>query len=187
MNPCRPSSEMHLRNFPDHTEFQTWIVNFRTEVCSKAKHPTRALQWVKEIEAAISLDDLITPKSITGQDFPDYEELDLIWRQHWKRCYESKHTSERRSVSRSTELRRTTEFPEGDKLLIWSMNISTLETKRHQRKKRRTQEYLASNQPFITSEGDKVKSKHPLLYKRENDILTTNARKVWKARPATWV
>ena len=37
-----------------------------------------ALQWINEIEVAKSLDDLITPKSITGNNFPDYEELDLI-------------------------------------------------------------------------------------------------------------
>ena len=35
--PSYLSSEMNLGNFPDHTEFQSWIVNFRTEVCSKAK------------------------------------------------------------------------------------------------------------------------------------------------------
>ena len=45
------------------------------------------------------------------------------WRQHWKGVTISKHTSEKRSVSRSIELRRTTDFSEGDKLLIWSMNI----------------------------------------------------------------
>ena len=67
--------------FPDRTHFQSWIVNFRTEVCSKAKNPTLALQWIKEIEAAKSLDDVITPKLITGKDFPDYDELDM-WRQH---------------------------------------------------------------------------------------------------------
>ena len=32
----------------------------------------------------------------------------------------------------------------------------------------------------MTSEGEKVKSKHPLLYRREKDRLTTNARKVWR-------
>ena len=48
-------------------------MNFRTEVCSKAKNPTRALQWIKKIEAAKSLDDLNTPISVTGKDFPDYE------------------------------------------------------------------------------------------------------------------
>ena len=72
--PSYPSSEMHLGKFPDHTEFQSWIV----EVCAKAKSPTLALQWIKEIEAATSLDDLITPKSITGKDVPDYEELDMM-------------------------------------------------------------------------------------------------------------
>ena len=51
------------------------------------------------------------------------------------------------------------------------------ETERHQRKERRTQECLTSNQPLITSEGEKVKGKHP-LYRREKDRLTTNARKV---------
>ena len=62
-----PSSEMHLGKFPDHTEFQSWIANFRTKVCSKAKNPTRVLQWIKEIEAAKSLNDFITPKSITSK------------------------------------------------------------------------------------------------------------------------
>ena len=41
--PSHLSLEMHIGNFPDHTELQIWIVNFRTEVCSKAKNPTLAL------------------------------------------------------------------------------------------------------------------------------------------------
>ena len=39
--PSHPSSEMHLGTFSDHTEFQKWIVNFRTEVCSKATNPAK--------------------------------------------------------------------------------------------------------------------------------------------------
>ena len=35
VNPSHPSSEMHLGKSPDHTEFQSWIVNFRTEVLLK--------------------------------------------------------------------------------------------------------------------------------------------------------
>ena len=54
------------------------------------------------------------------------------------------------------------------------------EPERNQRKERRIQEYQASNQPLITSEGEKVKGKHPLLYRREKDGQTTNARKVWR-------
>ena len=98
INPSHPSSEMHLGKFPDHTEFQSWIVNFRTQVRSKAKNPTRALQWTKEIEAAKSLDDTITPKSITGKDFPDYEDLDLMMAPASKRCYH-KQTHFRKKIS----------------------------------------------------------------------------------------
>ena len=98
INPSHPSSEIHLGKFPDRTEFQSWIVNFRTEVCSKAKNPTRALQWIKEIEAAKSLDDLITPKSTTGKDFPDYEELDLMMASALKRRYD-KQTHFRKKIS----------------------------------------------------------------------------------------
>ena len=46
--------------------------------------------------------------------------------------------------------------------LVVFNNRMPRETKRQQRKERRTQEYLASNQPLITSDGEKVKSKHPL-------------------------
>ena len=81
------SSEMHLGKFPDHTEFQSWIANFRTDVCSKSKNPMLALQWIKEIEVAKSLDDLITLNSITGKRFPDYEELDLMMAAALTRCY----------------------------------------------------------------------------------------------------
>ena len=98
INPSHPSSEMHLGKLPDDTEFQSWIVNFRTEVCSKAKNPTRALHWIEEIEAANSLDDLITPKSITSKDFPDYEELDLMMASALKRCYD-KQTHFRKKIS----------------------------------------------------------------------------------------
>ena len=72
------TAEMHLKKFPDPTEFQSWIVNFQVEVCAKAKNLALALQWIKKIEATSSLKDLINTKSITGEDFSDYEELDLM-------------------------------------------------------------------------------------------------------------
>ena len=96
--PSYPSSEMHLGKFPDHTEFQSWIVNFLTEVCSKAKNPTLALQWIKEIETAKFMEDLITPKSIKGKDFPHYEELVLMMAAALQRCYD-KHTHFRKRIS----------------------------------------------------------------------------------------
>ena len=105
------SSEMHLGKFPDHTELQSWIANFRTEVCSKAKNPTLALQWIMEIETAKSLEALVTPKSITGKDFFDYQELDLMVAAASKRCYD-KHTHFRKktSVEEKRAQKRTTDF-----------------------------------------------------------------------------
>ena len=97
INPSHSSSEMHLGKYPDHMEFESWIVNFRTEVCSK-RIPRSLLQRIKEIEAAKPLDDLITPKSITGKDFPDYEELDLMMASALKRCYD-KQTHFRKKIS----------------------------------------------------------------------------------------
>ena len=93
-------------------------MNFRTEVWSKAKNPMLDLQWIKEIEAAKSLDDVITPKSITGKHFPDYEELDLMTAAALKRCYDKQTHFRKKSVSKSRELKRTTDFSEGDKLFV---------------------------------------------------------------------
>ena len=82
--PSYLSLEMHLGKFPDQAEVHSWIVNFRVEVCAKAKNPMRALQWIKEIGAAKSLDDFITPKWMTVKDFPDcVKNWTRWWRQHW--------------------------------------------------------------------------------------------------------
>ena len=56
------------------------------------------LQWIKVIEATKSLDDFITPKSITGKDFPDCEESDLMMASALERCYD-KQTHFRKQIS----------------------------------------------------------------------------------------
>ena len=88
---------------PDQTEFKSWVVNFRTEVCAKAKNLALVLQWTKKIEATSSLKDLINPKSITGKDVCDYEELDLMTATELKCCYDMacliNETTERRAVT----------------------------------------------------------------------------------------
>ena len=56
------------------------------------------LQWIKEIEVAKSLDDLITQKSITGKKFLYYEELDMMMAAALKRRY-NKQTHFRKKIS----------------------------------------------------------------------------------------
>ena len=72
-------SEMHFGKFPDPMKFQSWKVNFKTEVCSKTADPHLTMQWIKEVKKAKSIDELMTSRSIVGRtDFPDYDMLDAM-------------------------------------------------------------------------------------------------------------
>ena len=42
------ASEMHLGRFPDTMKFQSWKVNFKTEVCSKTADSHLTMQCMKE-------------------------------------------------------------------------------------------------------------------------------------------
>ena len=69
-----------------------------------AKNLALVLQWIKKIEATSSLKDLINPKSTTGKDFSEYEELDLMMAAELKQCYDIVYLiyeiTERRAVTR---------------------------------------------------------------------------------------
>ena len=70
---------MHLGKFPDFVNFQSQKVNFKTEVCSKTADLNLTMQWIKEVEMAKSIDELMTSRSIAGRtDFPDYDVLDAM-------------------------------------------------------------------------------------------------------------
>ena len=74
-----PISEMHRGKVPDSMEFQSWKVNFKTEICSKSADPHFTMHWIKEVEMAKSIDELMTSRSISGRtDFPDDEMLDVM-------------------------------------------------------------------------------------------------------------
>ena len=60
-------SELHLGKFPGSLEHQSWKVNFKTEVCSKSTDPQLTMHWIKEVEIAKSINDLMTSQSITGR------------------------------------------------------------------------------------------------------------------------
>ena len=71
-----PISEKHLGQFPDSMEFPSWKVNFKTEVCSKSADLHLTIHWIKEVEIAKSIDELMTLRSTLGRnDFPDYDML----------------------------------------------------------------------------------------------------------------
>ena len=57
-------------SFPDSTDVQCSKVNFKTEICSNSRCPTIAMLWIKEVEVAKSVDDLMTSQSIEGRFSP---------------------------------------------------------------------------------------------------------------------
>ena len=63
-------------------------MKFRADVHADAKNLALAFKWIKKIEPTSSLKDLIDPKSITGKDFSDYEELDMMMAAEVKWCYD---------------------------------------------------------------------------------------------------
>ena len=70
-------SGMHLGKLPDSLEFQSWKVNFKTEVCAQSAFPHTTMHCIKEVEIAKPIDDFVTSQSNTRRrDFSDYEMLD---------------------------------------------------------------------------------------------------------------
>ena len=77
--PRIPRTEWNLGKILDPMEFQSWKLNFRTEVCMRTAEPQVTMLWIKEVEMAESIDELLTSRSITGQhNFPDLERLDAM-------------------------------------------------------------------------------------------------------------
>ena len=69
----------NLGKSSDSTEFQSWTLNLRTEVCLRTADPQITMLWIKEVEIAKSIDELMTSRSITGQhQFPDFDMLDAM-------------------------------------------------------------------------------------------------------------
>ena len=74
--PRLPISEMHLVKFPDSMEFQSWKVNFKTEVCSKTADPHLTS---KKLRLPKLIDELMTSRSIMGRNgFPGCDMLDAM-------------------------------------------------------------------------------------------------------------
>ena len=92
-------SEMHLGNFLDsmkllqlESQFQDWNLLQKAE-------PHLTMQWIKEVEIAKSIGELMTSRSIAGRtDFPDYDMFDAMIAYALKKLLD-RHVHFRRRVS----------------------------------------------------------------------------------------
>ena len=69
-------SDLHFDKFPTPATFACWKIRFKTEVCTCSQSPAEAMQWIKEVEMADSVDDLKSSSSIRGIQMPNFEVLD---------------------------------------------------------------------------------------------------------------
>ena len=69
-------SDLHFDNFPTPPTFACWKIRFKTEVCTCSHFPTEAMQWIKEVELVVSVDELRSSSSARGISMPNFEVLD---------------------------------------------------------------------------------------------------------------
>ena len=75
-SPRIPITERHLGKFRDSMEFPNWKLNFKTEVCTRTADPQITMLWIKAVEIAKSIDELVTSRSVVGRThFPDFDML----------------------------------------------------------------------------------------------------------------
>ena len=104
-------SALHLGKFPDSVEFQSWKVNFKTEVCSKTAYPHVTTHWIKEVEIAKSIDELLTSRSIVGRDyFLDFDMLDAMISSALKKTSQHADTLSAKRVPVSAKSSNATAF-----------------------------------------------------------------------------
>ena len=48
--PRGPITEWNLGKCPDSIEFQSWKINFRTEVCLRTADPQVRVLWIEEVD-----------------------------------------------------------------------------------------------------------------------------------------
>ena len=79
----------------------SWKVNFKNEICTRTVNPQISMLWIKEVEKAKSVGDLMTSQSITRQrDFPDYDMLDAMVASALKKLLTHVHFRRRVSVEK---------------------------------------------------------------------------------------
>ena len=71
--PRNQVSEMHVDKFRNSSTLQCWKTNFKIEVCSCSGFPTDTMLWIKEVEMAKSVNDLLTSPSIGGYRCPYFD------------------------------------------------------------------------------------------------------------------
>ena len=69
-------SELQIDKFTTPFTFSCWK-RFKTEVSSCSDFRWEAMLWIKEVEMVVSLEELKSSRSVSGNNFPNFELLDV--------------------------------------------------------------------------------------------------------------
>ena len=95
-------------------EFQSWKLNFRTVVCMPTAEPQVTMLWIKEVEVAESVDEIVTSRSITGQhNFPDFDMLDSMIASALKKLINTQSTFRKRASVEEQRVQNSDRFLRG--------------------------------------------------------------------------
>ena len=98
-HPRIPISEMHHGELLDSMEFQSWKVNFKTEVFTRRADPQITMHWIKEVDIAKSIHELLTSRPTVGRtDFRDFDMFDAMIASALKKLLTHVHVRKRVSV-----------------------------------------------------------------------------------------
>ena len=68
-------SELHLGKFPDSMDFKAGKSTSELSFCLRTADSQITMLWINEVEIAKSIGELMTSRSITGHDVPDFDML----------------------------------------------------------------------------------------------------------------
>ena len=63
-------------NFPTSASFLVWKTRFKTQVSNGSDFPSAVMLWIKEVEMIDSMEELKSSRSVSGNNFPNFEMLD---------------------------------------------------------------------------------------------------------------
>ena len=108
-----PFTERNIGKIPDSLEFQSWKINFITEVCLRTVDPQVTTLWIKEVEIA-SIDELVWHRDWLQGSLIFLTSMCLMrWlRQPW-RSISPMCSSGKELVSKSSEVRIADRFFRG--------------------------------------------------------------------------
>ena len=69
-------SELQFAKFPNPQSFLLWKIRFKNQVTTCSDFPSDAMLWIGEVEMVDSREELKSSRSVSGQNFPNFEMLD---------------------------------------------------------------------------------------------------------------